>query len=121
MRDNTPGPPPVLVTQLSFVRWVEIAARRGAPYAALEDAFSLADALIEARASAGLAIDHRPPDRDGPTRKAIRPASRLLSAHELNLSAVRQALKDGEASGSADYCLNGLLEELDNEGADPLG
>ena len=66
-------------------------------------------------------IDHQPPDRDGPAREAIRPASRLLSEHELNLSAVRQALKDGEASGSADYRLNGLLEELDNEGATPLG
>jgi hypothetical protein len=92
-----------------------------AAYDALEDEFSLAGALIEARASAGLTIDHRPPDRDGPAREAIRPASRLLSEHELNLSAVRQALKDGEASGSADYCLNGLLEELDNVGAAPLG
>ena len=61
-------------------------------YDALEDELVLAGALIEARAS-----------------------------HELNLSAVRQALKDGEASGSADYCLSGLLEELDNEGAAPLG
>ena len=36
---------------------------------------------------------------------------------ELKLSALRQALADGEASGRADYSLSGLLAELDSENA----
>jgi antitoxin ParD1/3/4 len=33
----------------------------------------------------------------------------------MKLSAVRQALEDGEESGRADYSLTGLIDELDSE------
>jgi hypothetical protein len=41
----------------------------------------------------------------------------LLEEHETKLSALRQALKDGEESGLADYSLEGLMYELDSESA----
>jgi antitoxin ParD1/3/4 len=41
----------------------------------------------------------------------------LLEEHETKLSALRQAIKDGEESGRADYSLKGLLHELDRESA----
>jgi antitoxin ParD1/3/4 len=47
--------------------------------------------------------------------EAIRAGLRLLEEHEVKLAALRQALRDGENSGLAQYSLSGLLEELDKE------
>jgi len=41
----------------------------------------------------------------------------LLEGHETKWAALRQALKDGEESGRADYSLKGLMNELDSESA----
>lgn len=53
--------------------------------------------------------------RYGSASEAIRAGLRLLEEHEMKLSAVRQALEDGEESGRADYSLTGLIDELDSE------
>lgn len=53
--------------------------------------------------------------RYGSASEAIRAGLRLLEAHETKLAALRQALKAGEESGKADYSLQGLIDELDNE------
>ena len=53
--------------------------------------------------------------RYGSASEAIRAGLRLLEEREAKLSALRLALKQGEESGTADYSLNGLLEELDSE------
>lgn len=53
--------------------------------------------------------------RYGSASEAIRAGLRLLEERETKLSALRLALKQGEESGTADYSLNGLLEELDSE------
>jgi antitoxin ParD1/3/4 len=47
--------------------------------------------------------------------EAIRAGLRLLEEHEMKLAALRQALKDGEASGMAAYSFTGLIEDLDRE------
>ena len=47
--------------------------------------------------------------------EAIRAGLRLLEERELKLYALRQALKDGEESGFAEYSLDSLVEELDSE------
>jgi antitoxin ParD1/3/4 len=47
--------------------------------------------------------------------EAIRAGLRLLEERELKLQALRQALKEGEESGFADYSLDGLIDELDSE------
>jgi antitoxin ParD1/3/4 len=53
--------------------------------------------------------------RYGSASEAIRAGLRLLEEREVKLSALRQALRDGEESGRAEYSLKGLIEELDNE------
>jgi antitoxin ParD1/3/4 len=47
--------------------------------------------------------------------EAIRAGLRLLEEHEVKFAALRQALRDGENSGLAEYSLSGLIEELDRE------
>jgi antitoxin ParD1/3/4 len=47
--------------------------------------------------------------------EAIRAGLRLLEERELKLMALRQALTEGEKSGIAEYSLQGLLAELDQE------
>ncbi|HEY5138734.1 MAG TPA: type II toxin-antitoxin system ParD family antitoxin [Methylococcales bacterium] len=55
--------------------------------------------------------------RYGSAREAIRAGLMLLEEHVAKLSALRQALKNGEESGRADYSLKGLMNELDSESA----
>jgi antitoxin ParD1/3/4 len=47
--------------------------------------------------------------------EAIRAGLRLLEEHEMKLQALRCALQEGENSGFADYSLQGLLQELDQD------
>jgi antitoxin ParD1/3/4 len=47
--------------------------------------------------------------------EAIRAGLRLLEEREMKLAALRQALKEGENSGIAEYSLRGLIEDLDRE------
>ncbi len=54
--------------------------------------------------------------RYGSKSEAIRAGLRLLEEREAKLSLLRRALLDGEESGTADYTLNGLLNDLDGEG-----
>lgn len=49
--------------------------------------------------------------------ETIRAGLRLLEERELKLSALRQALQDGEESGFEAYSLDGLIAELDDESA----
>jgi antitoxin ParD1/3/4 len=53
--------------------------------------------------------------RFGSASEAIRAGLRLLEERETRLAALRQALKEGEKSGRAEYSLEGLLAELDND------
>jgi antitoxin ParD1/3/4 len=55
--------------------------------------------------------------RFGSASEAIRAGLRLLEERETRLAALRQALKEGEESGRAEYSLAGLLADLDNESA----
>jgi antitoxin ParD1/3/4 len=51
----------------------------------------------------------------GAASEAIRAGLRLLEERETKLSILRRALAEGEASGTADYNLKGLIDELDGE------
>jgi antitoxin ParD1/3/4 len=55
--------------------------------------------------------------RFGSASEVIRAGLRELEAKETRLAALRQALKEGEDSGRADYSLDGLIAELDEESA----
>ena len=47
--------------------------------------------------------------------EAVREGLRLLEEREAKLQALRQALKEGEDSGRAEYSLGSLIDELDRE------
>ena len=51
----------------------------------------------------------------GSVSEAIRAGLRLLEEKEARLSLLRKALVVGESSGTADYSLEGLIQELDIE------
>ena len=53
--------------------------------------------------------------RYGSASEAVRAGLRLLEERETKLAALRQALKEGEESGRADYSLKGVLDELDGD------
>ncbi len=55
--------------------------------------------------------------RYGSASEVIRAGLRLLEEHENRVAALRQALEEGEESGGAEYSLEGLIAELDQEGA----
>jgi len=51
----------------------------------------------------------------GSVSEAVRAGLRLLEEKEAKLSVLRRALEEGENSGTAEYSLEGLIEELDAE------
>ena len=51
----------------------------------------------------------------GSVSEAIRAGLRLLEEKEARLSLLRKALIEGENSGTADYSLKSLIQELDAE------
>jgi antitoxin ParD1/3/4 len=54
--------------------------------------------------------------RFGSVSEAIRAGLRLLEERETKVSLLRRALIEGEKSGTADYSLKNLIDEIDNEG-----
>ncbi len=54
--------------------------------------------------------------RFGSASEAIRAGLRLLEERGTKLSLLRRALVEGEESGTADYTLKGLIDEIDSEG-----
>lgn len=54
--------------------------------------------------------------RFGSASEAIRAGLRLLEERETKLSLLRRALIEGEESGTVDYSLEGLIDELNSEG-----
>ncbi|SEF55715.1 type II toxin-antitoxin system ParD family antitoxin [Nitrosomonas ureae] len=53
--------------------------------------------------------------RYGSTSEAIRAGLRLLEERETRLEALRHALIEGEQSGTSDYSLQNVLDELENQ------
>jgi antitoxin ParD1/3/4 len=51
----------------------------------------------------------------GSVSEAIRAGLRLLEEKEARLNLLRKALVEGESSGTADYSLESLIQELDAE------
>ena len=60
----------------------------------------------------GQQVDH---GHYGSVSEAIRAGLRLLEERETKLSLLRRALSEGEDSGSVNYSLEGLIQELDAE------
>jgi antitoxin ParD1/3/4 len=54
--------------------------------------------------------------RFGSASEAIRAGLRLLEERETKLSLLRRALIEGEESGTADYSLKSLIDEIDGNG-----
>jgi len=55
--------------------------------------------------------------RFGSASEVVRAGLRVLEEQETRLEALRRALREGEESGRADYSLEGLIGELDQESA----
>jgi antitoxin ParD1/3/4 len=55
--------------------------------------------------------------RYGSASEVVRAGLRLLEEHETRVAALRRALAEGEESGRAEYSLEGLIAELDQESA----
>lgn len=53
--------------------------------------------------------------RYGSASEAIREGLRLLEEREAKLELLRHALAEGEKSGSSNYSLQNVLDELENE------
>ncbi len=53
--------------------------------------------------------------RYGSASEAIRAGLRLLEEREAKLEALRRALTKGEESGTSDYSLQSILDELESE------
>lgn len=53
--------------------------------------------------------------RFGSASEAIRAGLRLLEDRETRLSLLRRALQDGEESGTAEYSLKSLIDEIDGK------
>lgn len=51
----------------------------------------------------------------GSVSEAVRAGLRLLEEKEAKLHLLRRALDEGEASGTAEYSLEELIQELDTE------
>lgn len=49
------------------------------------------------------------------TSEVVRAGLRLLEEEETKLATLRQMLDEGESGNFAEYSLQGLIEELDNE------
>ena len=47
--------------------------------------------------------------------EVIRAALRLLEEEETKLATLRMLLEEGEQSGTSDYTLTGLIDELNND------
>lgn len=54
--------------------------------------------------------------RFGSASETIRAGLRLLEERETKLSLLRRALLEGEESGTADYSLKTLIDEIDSKG-----